>query len=294
MDTIKFFFQSLRIVSWGVKNLLIFAATIFSLNIFRLEHLKNNLIAFFLFGLVTGSIYLFNDVVDRKSDQLHPTKCKRPIAAGKLKIRVAQTGALVMLLITLPIQYFFNFEFFLISCIYLVLNLSYTLFLKKIVILDVMVIAVGFVLRVWIGAAINNIMLYPWILIMTFLGALFIGLIKRRQELINLSSGEKHSETRETLRQYNLALLDQLISISTATTLISYIIYVLNPEIQKKFDTQSLFITVPFVVFGFFRYLYMTYARGEGENPTEIIFTDLPFIINILLWCVVFVILIKF
>ena len=223
---------------------------------------------------------------------LHPEKKKRPIASGQLSIVGAVWAGFIILAVMLPLIYLFNKNFFLIAISYVGLNVLYSFYLKKIVIFDVMVIAIGFVLRVQIGGVINNIELSPWILIITFQVALLLGLIKRRQELVKLGAENKNKLTRENLKNYNLPLLEQLISISTSTTLISYIIYVLNPDIQEKFHTKWLYLTIPFVAFGIFRYLYLTYSKGKGENPAEIIFSDIPFTVNIILWVVVFILLI--
>jgi 4-hydroxybenzoate polyprenyltransferase len=289
--------RSMRIHQW-VKNVFIFAPMVFSLHKSQLEliNIRNNLLAFLLFSLVTGCIYVFNDCFDKKKDQLHPDKKNRPIASGALSTGTAAVGASTILLLSLMAIFVFNIYFFYIALVYIGMNAAYSSLLKKIVILDVMVIAVGFVLRVEIGGVINNIELSRWILIITFLLAIFLGLIKRRQELIKIneavSSGNTGIQTRKTLKKYNLALLDQLISITTATTLISYIIYVINPDIQQKFHTKYLYLTVPFVVFGIFRYLYLTYVKGKGENPAEIIFSDISFTTNAVIWVTVFILLI--
>ncbi len=162
----------------------------------------------------------------------------------------------------------FNREFFLIAVFYVGLNVLYSLFLKSVVIIDIMVIALGFVLRVMIGGAVNPSSSYPWILISTFLLAIFLALIKRRQELLKLQGRQGETLTRKTLQSYTLGLLDQMISIATATTLISYIMYVLSPDVQQKFHTTKLFYTVPFVIFGIFRYLFLAYcARERGKAP---------------------------
>jgi len=292
MKTSLLFIRSLRIHQW-LKNFFIFAPVIFSLNFFHWPYLRNSLIAFGLFSLVTGSIYIFNDCFDRKYDKLHPEKSKRPIASGALSLPVALAGASILLLAALAAIFYFHRGFFVAALFYVGLNLAYSSYFKKIVIFDVMIIGVGFVLRVQIGGVINDIVLSPWILIISFLIAMLLGLIKRRQELIKVTENNNGPETRQNLRKYNLTLLDQLISISTSTTLISYIIYVLNPGIQEKFHTNYLYLTIPFVAFGIFRYLYLTYSRGMGENPTEIIFSDIPFTVNILLWVMVFVLLIR-
>jgi 4-hydroxybenzoate polyprenyltransferase len=297
MDTIILFIRSMRIQQW-VKNVFIFAPMVFSLHMARLDFIKikNNLLAFFLFGLVAACIYVFNDCFDKKKDRLHPDKKKRPIASGDLSTGTAAVGAGAILLFSLAAIFVFNLYFFYLALVYIGMNLVYSFLLKKIVILDVMVIAVGFVLRVEIGGVINDIELSRWILIITFLLAIFLGLIKRRQEFIQMNAAVSSSntgiQTRKTLNKYNLVLLDQLISITTATTLISYIIYIVDPDIQQKFHTKYLYLTVPFVVFGIFRYLYLTYVKGKGENAAEIIFSDIPFTANAAIWVAVFILLI--
>ncbi len=294
MKTPVLLIRSMRIHQW-VKNVFIFAPMVFSLRL-DLPYFGKTLLAFVLFSLAASCIYVFNDCFDKKQDRLHPDKKNRPIASGELSIGAAAPTAGIILLVSLGAIYVFNIPFFYIAVIYVIMNLIYSYFLKKIVILDVMVIAVGFVLRVQIGGVIDHIQLSTWILIITFLLAIFLGLIKRRQELVRISDalqqGDTGMDTRKTLKKYNLLLLDQLISITTGTTLISYIIYVVNPDIQQKFHTQYLYLTVPFVVFGIFRYLYLTYVKGKGENPAEILFSDIAFTANAFLWVVVFILLI--
>ncbi len=279
-----------------VKNIFIFAPMVFSLHFFQRSCIKNSLLAFFLFTLVTGCIYIFNDCFDREKDRLHPDKKKRPVASGNLHISTAVSWGIGLLLVSLSAITLMNTEFLIIALLYIFLNIFYSTYLKEIVILDVMIIAVGFVMRVKIGGAVNSIELSPWILIITFLLAIFLGLIKRRQELIKINSpdfnGSADMETRKTLKKYNLALLDQLIAITTATTLISYVIYVTHPDIQEKFHTKELYFTIPFVVFGIFRYLYLTYVKGMGENTAEIIFSDIPFSANGVAWLALFILLI--
>jgi 4-hydroxybenzoate polyprenyltransferase len=291
MQVLKYFLISMRPKQW-VKNVFIFAPMIFSLHMFQVGYIWRSLLAFLLFSLVTGTIYVFNDILDRDQDKLHPEKKERPVASGRLDIPTALwlTTALftgVLLLIAR-----FSREFFLIAVFYAGLNVLYSIFLKRVVIIDIMVIALGFVLRVMIGGAVNRIVLYPWILISTFLLAIFLALIKRRQELIKIQSPPGETPTRMSLQNYNLGLLDQMISIATATTLISYIMYVLSPDVQQKFHSTKLFYTVPFVIFGIYRYLFLAYAKGEGESPSDIIYSDLPFTLNIILWVCVFILLV--
>lgn len=292
MKTIFLFIKSMRIKHLWVKNLPIFAPMIFSLTFSESSYIINSLLAFILFGFITGAIYVFNDCFDRKEDKLHPGKAMRPIASGNLGVPAAVISASAMLVVVLIAILAINRDFFIITLIYIGLNLSYSFYFKKVVILDVLFIAVGFVIRVEIGGVINKIKLSPWIMVITFLIAIFLALVKRRQELVKMGSNNEKIATRKTLNKYNLTLLDQLISISTSTTLISYLIYVLNPDIREKFHTGKLYLTVPFVVFGIFRYLYLTYTEGKGENPAEIIFSDITFTANIILWVIVFVLLI--
>jgi 4-hydroxybenzoate polyprenyltransferase len=292
MKTITLFIQSMRVYQW-VKNVFIFAPMVFALHFLQYGYIVRALLAFFSFSLVASSIYVINDCFDREKDRLHPDKKDRPIASGALPVRTAVPIAVVILLLCLFAIFRFNLYFFYIAAVYIMMNLVYSFYLKKVVILDVMIIAVGFVMRVKIGGVINDIGLSPWILIITFLLAILLGLIKRRQELLKINSSDNNEiETRLTLKKYNLSLLDQLISITTATTLISYIVYVLNTSVQDKFKTKELYLTVPFVVFGIFRYLYLTYVKGKGENPAEIIFSDIPFTCNAFVWVLLFILLI--
>jgi 4-hydroxybenzoate polyprenyltransferase len=292
MSMLKNILISLRIKQW-VKNVFIFAPMIFSLHLFQPAYIQRSLLAFFLFSLVTGGIYIFNDILDREKDKLHPVKQNRPIASGRLSATAAGVTAAALLAGVLLLIARFNREFFLIAVLYVGLNILYTLFLKSVVIIDTMIIALGFVLRIMIGGAVNHVILYPWILVSTFLLAIFLALIKRRQELIKIQALHPEQVTRKTLQSYNLGMLDQMISIATATTLISYIMYALSPDVQQKFQTDRLYYTVPFVVFGIFRYLFLAYSKGDGESPADIIYTDLPFTLNIILWISVFILLVK-
>ncbi len=292
MEMLKNILISLRIKQW-VKNVFIFAPMIFSLHMFQAAYIQKSLLAFFLFSLVTSAIYIFNDILDRDRDRLHPVKQNRPIASGRLSVPAAGLAAFALLAGMLLLIAGFNREFFLIAVLYSGLNILYSLFLKSVVIIDTMVIALGFVLRIMIGGAVTHVVIYPWILITTFLLAMFLALIKRRQEFLKIQSLHPEQLTRKTLQSYNLGMLDQMISIATATTLISYIMYVLSSDVQQKFHTAKLYYTVPFVIFGIFRYLFLAYSKGEGESPTDIIYSDLPFTLNIILWVTVFILLVN-
>lgn len=272
---------------WLVKNSFILAPMVFALK-FSLENIIVTVAVLLLFSLLCGAIYLLNDCFDKKRDIHHPIKKKRPVASGRLKIPTAVFYSVFFAMVS-------HFMVFLISsrlipyfALYLVLNLLYSAWLKNVMILDIIIIAIGFVIRVLIGGAVLDIDLSPWILVVTFLLSLFLGLIKRRQELVRTEKEPQESGSRTTLRHYTVSLLDQLIAITTASTLIAYIIYVLDDQVRQRLS-ENLFYTVPFVVFGIFRYLYLTYSEKKGESPEEIVFTDYPFTLNIILWGLVFV-----
>jgi 4-hydroxybenzoate polyprenyltransferase len=292
MTLFFYFIRSMRVTQW-IKNGCVFFPVIFALHIFQPAYLTRGLLAFLLFSLAASAVYLFNDIIDRDRDRLHPEKKYRPIAAGKLSVAIAAGGALILLATALILSLRFNRGFFYTVLLYIVINGCYSLLLKDVVIIDVMMIAVGFNLRVIAGGQATAIALSPWILIITFVSALFLGLIKRRQELVKLESAGGRIATRKSLRHYTVSLIDQMISISTATTLISYIMYVLAPETQAKFHTTNLVFTVPFWIFGIFRYLFLAYAMGKGENPAEVFYSDLPSIVNIASFLAVFLLLVK-
>jgi 4-hydroxybenzoate polyprenyltransferase len=292
MPTIAAFIESLRPKQWVFKNAFIFAPMVFSLHWLHWPYIRHSLLAFALFSLITGCIYIFNDSIDKKADQNHPQKCRRPIASGRLNVITACIAASGLLALTLLAIFHFNRQFFLIAMIYIGMNLLYSFALKNVIIIDVMIIALGFVLRLFVGGVVNSIQLSPWILISPFLLSIFLALIKRRQEFIKMQNGGDEFITRKSLQQYSVGMIDQMISISTATTLIWYVMYVLSPDIQNKFHTQRLFYTVPFVIFGIFRFLFLSYSNGEGESATEILYTDLPFTLNLIAWLAVFILLV--
>ncbi len=292
MKLIKFLIIEMRPKQW-IKNMFIFAPVVFSQNFLNFKYIEKSFVAFFLFSFITGSIYIFNDCIDYENDKNHPKKRFRPIAAGKIKRRSALYFSIILLTVMLTAGYIFNSDFFLLALIYVILNILYSIYLKKIAVFDVFIIAIGFVLRVMIGGEVNNIYLSPWIFIITFLLALFLGLVKRRQELDGMDE-KNESFTRDSLKNYSIPFLDQLISITTSATLISYIVYVVNPDVQSYFHTKELYLTVPFVIFGIFRYIFLTYMKNKGEVPEEIIFSDFPFLINIVLWILVFIFIIYF
>jgi len=269
----------LRPRQW-TKNLLLFAGLIFSLNLFKLNLLLDSLIAFVSFCLLSSCVYIVNDIVDIEEDRKHPRKRHRPLAAGKIGIRQAAGVLIILLLVSLFLAWSINTLFLVMGLIYFALCLAYSLWLKYTVILDVFAIAFGFLLRAAAGGAAINVEISPWLLVCTLLLALFLALTKRRQESINLEDNGKWH--RKVLEHYPVQYLDQLISIVTAATILAYSLYTFTAS------RSSLYmLTIPFVIYGIFRYLYLVHNEKLGENPEEILLRDTPTLVNIILWALV-------
>ena len=254
---------SMRPEQW-TKNLIVFAALIFGLRLFDPAAVGLSLAAFLIFCALSGVVYLLNDVSDREADRYHPLKSQRPIASGELSPQAALAGAFVFGLIALAAAFWLRFELGLIAAAYVALFAVYSRVLKHIVILDVLTIAVGFVLRAAAGAVVIGVPISHWLLVCTILGALFLGLSKRRHELTLLAGAA--TGHRRILEEYSPYLLDQMIGVVTASTLVAYAIYCTSPETIEKFGTDLLVLTVPFPIYGIFRYLYLVHQRGAGQS----------------------------
>jgi len=274
-------FRSLRPQQW-TKNAFVFAALIFSLKVFDVPLLLRALAAFGVFCFLSGAIYLLNDVSDYAEDRVHPKKSKRPIASDQLSRGTGLAAAAVFCLGSLAAAFLLGRSFFLATVIYALLQVSYSLKLKHVVILDVFLVAAGFVLRVVAGGLVIGVPLSHWLLICTTLLALFIALSKRRHEIV-LLEGEAASH-RPILREYSAYLLDQMISVVTASTVIAYCLYTVSPETVAKFGTSNLIFTMPFVLYGIFRYLYLVHKKGQGGSPEEMILRDKPLLTVVVLW----------
>ncbi len=274
-----------------VKNLFVFAPALFSKEIFNPRVLIESIVAFVLFSLISSSVYIINDYFDREADKEHPVKKNRPIASGALPAVPALIFAIVLATGVLSIALFWRRGTFFVLLVYFVLNILYSFYLKRLPILDVFFVAIGFDLREAAGGLASDIYLSPWMLVVTFLLALFLASIKRRQELWKLKeNAEVH---REILKEYNLSFLDQFISIIASSTIIAYVLYTLSPEIKTKFST-NLYLTTPFVLYGLLRYLYLVHMRGLGDDPIEIILYDTPFKLNLLMWGLFVLVIIYF
>ncbi len=266
------------------KNLVIFAALIFSKHLFVLPDLLNTVGAFVLFCFVSGSLYIFNDISDIEKDKLHPRKRKRPIAAGELAVGTASTMAAIFLSVSMVLSFLLSPVFGANLAAYAVIVTSYTYFLKRVVILDVILIATGFVLRATSGAMLIRVDFSPWLIICTFLLALFLAIAKRRNEILVLERQGTMSDHRRVLRDYSLPLIDQMTAVTSASTLIAYALYTFDERTVKVFGTSSLGFTIPFVIYGIFRYLYLVHQKEEGGSPEMVLLTDRGILLNVLLW----------
>ncbi len=272
--------RSMRPEQW-TKNVIVFAALIFGRRLFDPAAVGLSLAAFLIFCALSSVVYLLNDVSDREADRLHPLKSRRPIASGELDVSTAVMTAGTLGLAGLAAALWVRLEFALIAALYVAMFAAYSRWLKHIVILDVLTIAIGFVLRAAAGAVVIAVPISHWLLVCTILLALFLGLSKRRHELTLLAGAA--TGHRRILEEYNPYLLDQMIGVVTASTLMAYIIYCTSPETIDKFSTDQLVLTTPFPIYGIFRYLYLVHQRGVG-SPSEVLLTDRPLVICIALW----------
>jgi 4-hydroxybenzoate polyprenyltransferase len=288
---VKDVIRSLRPTQW-TKNFFVFAALVFAQKIFDVPLLLRTIGAFALFCLLSSSLYLVNDVLDYEEDRLHPKKSRRPIASGRVSRRQAVTFAVILGLISLIFAYILNAGFFIAAAVYLVLQVAYSLRLKHVLILDIFLVAAGFVIRVVAGGLVIGVPLSSWLLICTTLLALFIAMTKRRHELVFLE--EDASSHRPILKEYSAYLLDQMVSVVTASTVIAYCLYTVSEDTVKKFGTSHLIYTTPFVLYGIFRYLYLVHQKGEGGSPEELVVHDRPLLAAIVLWIAAAVFIIYF
>jgi 4-hydroxybenzoate polyprenyltransferase len=278
---------SMRPRQW-VKNLVVFAALLFSRSLTVPHAVKYATLGFLLFCATSGAVYIVNDLFDAERDRKHPAKARRPIASGALAFVPATVAAVVLLSLSLMAGFALSSTFGAVLLAYAALNLAYSLWLKEVVIIDVMVISAGFVLRAIGGGLVIDVDISTWLIMCTILLSLFLAFCKRRQELETLADAHGH---RTILREYSVAFLDQMIGVVTASTVVSYMFYTISPEVEMKLRTQYLYLTVPFVLYGIFRYLYLVHQRGEGSNPTQALLTDLPLLLNVALWGITVVLL---
>jgi 4-hydroxybenzoate polyprenyltransferase len=281
---------SLRPRQW-VKNLFVFAGVVFAQQLFS-PALAVALAAFIIFCGLSGAIYLLNDVADRERDLLHPVKRTRPIASGELPVTRAVTIAIVLIVAGLGAAWLIARPFAVAALAYVALLSAYSAWLKHLVIADVLAVALGFVLRAVAGALAIGVAISGWLIICTLQIALFLALGKRRHEYLSL--GDDAVRHRPILAQYSAGLLDQMIAVVTASAITAYALYTMSPETVAKFQTQLLPVTLPFVLYGIFRYLYLLYRRQLGGNPSELFLNDRPLLVNTLSWMLAVILILYF
>jgi len=269
----------LRPKQW-TKNLALLAPLIFAQRLFHVADLLRALGATAAFCFLAGGIYVFNDIADREKDRLHPEKCKRPIASGALAPSAAAIWGAICVAGALAVAGHIGLPLLYTCLAYVGLQVAYTLRLKQVAILDVMLIALGFVIRVVAGANAIDVPVSNWLYLCTLCLALFLGFCKRRNELLLLEGGA--TAHRANLEDYSPALLDQLIGTTTAMTLISYSLYTMSEETVRVHHTDLLKLTIPFVIYGVFRYLFLVYKRALGGSPEKILLSDWPMVLNVL------------
>lgn len=284
--------ETLRPRQW-LKNIFVFAALVFSVRLASPDSLLKSLEAFGIFCFLSSAGYIINDIFDAQADRHHPVKCRRPIASGRLGIRLAQFIAGLLLAVSFWLVLMDSDghrggnlakpPFIWIAASFMALQILYSASLKKAIILDALAIAAGFVLRMMAGAAALNVVISGWLYICTISLALFIAFCKRRAEMSELETPADH---RPVLGQYSVYLLDQMISALAVSTIIAYALYTVADTTAVKIDSRNMILTVPFVAYGVFRYLYLVHQKQQGGEPETIVLSDKPLIINMLLWMI--------
>ncbi|KAA8754373.1 decaprenyl-phosphate phosphoribosyltransferase [Paenibacillus sp. UASWS1643] len=277
-STVSGLFRLLRPKQW-TKNLLLFAALLFSFEEIRAETILATLLGFILFSLVAGCVYILNDFVDRDRDRQHPVKKYRPMASGQVNPSHALLFGIILLILSVGTAFMMNPLFGVLCIVYFMLNVSYSFVLKHLVILDMMTIAAGFVLRAIAGGVLIHVPFTPWFLICTMLLSLFLAIGKRRNEL-TLLEGNTGSH-RKVLDNYSITLLDQFNTIVTTATIISYSLFTFTSD-----RTIHLMWTIPLVIYGMFRYLYLIHMKNQGGSPDRVLFEDKPILITVMLYVI--------
>ena len=284
------FLRLIRVHQW-VKNVFVFVPLLFSQHLFDGFFFLEALFAFFIFCLASSAIYVVNDIVDIDADRAHPVKKNRPLPSGQISIRAAIITASLLLVLVFWLMTYFNYKFILLVVGFVVLNVMYSFWLKNMVLLDVFSIAAGFSIRVLAGAFAIMVPISSWLILTTMFISLFLGVMKRRSELV-LFTENSATQSRKVLGQYSLNFADQMATVASAGVIICYALYTVAPRTVSAFNTERLIYTTPFVVFGIFRFMYLEYISGKGENTTRALATDLPMIINFLLYVLATVIVI--
>lgn len=283
-------FRLIRVHQW-VKNLFVFVPLLFSQHLFNLFYFLQTLSAFIVFCFASSAIYVINDIVDIEADRAHPIKKNRPLPAGDISVSLAIITASLLLVLVFWSMIYFNYKFILLVVTFVVLNVLYSFWLKNIVLLDVFSIAAGFSIRVLAGAFAIQVPISSWLILTTMFISLFLAVMKRRSELA-LVSENSGTQIRKVLGQYSLSFVDQMGTIAATGVIVCYALYTVAPRTISVFNTERLIYTTPFVVFGIFRFMYLEYISGKGENTTRTLATDIPMILNFLLYVIATVVII--
>lgn len=289
LTTLGVLLRAMRPHQW-VKNLFVLAPVVFGGHLLHPGPMALALLAFLLFCLLSGAVYLMNDTADREADRLHPLKRHRPIAAGLLSVRTAMWAVVVIVGTTLPTAYIISPWLALVAAGYFALNVAYSFVLKHVVFVDIVSIAAGFILRILGGAVAVRVPISPWLVLCTFLLALFLGMGKRKHE--RLVGGETGNLRRRVLAHYKVSHLNMALNITAAVTIFSYLLYTTSERTIRVFGTSNLVFTVPFIVFGLIRFMQIVETHREEESPTDYIVKDIPFVANLLLWAATIVVVI--
>ncbi|MBX7223925.1 MAG: decaprenyl-phosphate phosphoribosyltransferase [Blastocatellia bacterium] len=281
LDYTKGLLFTMRPQQW-TKNVLIFPALVFSQKLLVWSETAKVLSAFVVFCFLSSSIYVLNDLLDLENDRVHPTKCRRPLASGLLPVPLGIAAFVVLSASSLIASWFLGWHFFLVGLAYYVLQIAYSTRLKHMVILDVFCIAAGFVLRAVAGGEVLNVTISTWLLICAMLLSLFLAMGKRRHELLLLEDGA--TAHRKILAEYSPEFLDQMISVVTAATVVCYCLYTISSETAAKFP--NLKFTIPFVLYGIFRYFYLIHQRNLGGSPEKALLNDPSSLVNLGLYAV--------
>jgi len=306
---------SMRPAQAILKNGFVLVALVFAHRLADGRSLTRSLLAYAIFCLLSGCVYVMNDIFDRREDAAHPIKRNRPIASGKLGLGAAWSAVFIICSLSIAASLYLDRAFALVAIVYLLISILYSLFLKEIVILDALTVGAGFVLRAVAGVVVLKVEVSPWLLVCTLLLSLFLAFSKRRYELSLLggyyssdaqqgSAGRKASEEgaaeadvspryRKVLDRYSAHLLDQVIAVTTSATLVTYLLYTMDPAVAE-FHTKYLSLTVPFVLYGIFRYLYLVHRKGEGGRPARTLLADKPLLLTVLFWMLTAIIVIYF
>jgi 4-hydroxybenzoate polyprenyltransferase len=279
---IKNYFRLLRVPQW-IKNLFVFVPLMFSLHLFEADYFIPTLKAFIIFCLASSFIYIINDIIDVKADAAHPKKKFRPLPSGKISKQSAWIAAIVIFLLLILLSFYSPIEFIYFLASFILLNIIYSMYFKHIVILDVFSIAAGFTIRVLGGAAIIDVPVSSWLILTTMFISLFLGVMKRHSELEQITELDT-TPTRRVLAEYSLTFTNQMATVAAAGVIICYALYTVSQRTVSVFGTENLIYTTPFVVFGIFRFMYLEYLNQKGENTTNIMLTDLPMIMTVILY----------